>query len=59
MSNRFTFCFCTGLIPKEALWYAQAANIPMIVIGKFIQVKDMADKTLHFTKKVKIYGFFS
>lgn len=27
-----------GLIPEEALWWAQAANIPMVVVGKLIQV---------------------
>ena len=26
-----------GLVPEEVLWYGQAANIPMIVIGKLIQ----------------------
>lgn len=26
-----------GLVPDEVLWYGQAANIPMIVIGKLIQ----------------------
>jgi len=26
-----------GLIPEEVLWYGQAANIPMIVVGKMIQ----------------------
>lgn len=27
-----------GLIPAEFLWWGQAANIPMVVIGKLIQV---------------------
>ena len=26
-----------GLIPDNILWYGQAANIPMIVVGKLIQ----------------------
>merc|ERR1719195_2116580 len=26
-----------GLVPEEVLWYGQAANIPMIVVGKLIQ----------------------
>jgi len=26
-----------GLVPDEVLWYGQAANIPMIVLGKMIQ----------------------
>merc|ERR1712088_715025 len=26
-----------GLVPEDVLWYGQAANIPMIVIGKLIQ----------------------
>ena len=26
------------LVPAEVLWYGQAANIPMIVLGKLIQV---------------------
>lgn len=27
-----------GLVSEQILWYGQAANIPMIVLGKFIQV---------------------
>ena len=27
-----------GLVPADILWYGQAANIPMIVLGKMIQV---------------------
>ena len=27
-----------GLVPEDILWYGQAANIPMIVVGKLIQV---------------------
>lgn len=27
-----------GLVPEQVLWYGQAANIPMIVLGKLIQV---------------------
>ena len=27
-----------GLVSEEVLWYGQAANIPMIVLGKLIQV---------------------
>lgn len=27
-----------GLVPTQVLWYGQAANIPMIVLGKMIQV---------------------
>lgn len=27
-----------GLVPEQILWYGQAANIPMIVLGKLIQV---------------------
>ena len=27
-----------GLVPEDVLWYGQAANIPMVVIGKLIQV---------------------
>merc|ERR1712018_536042 len=27
-----------GMVPPEVLWYGQAANIPMIVLGKMIQV---------------------
>ncbi len=27
-----------GVVPPEVLWYGQAANIPMIVLGKAIQV---------------------
>ena len=26
-----------GLVPEDVLWYGQAANIPMIVVGKLIQ----------------------
>jgi hypothetical protein len=26
------------LVPAEVLWYGQAANIPMVVLGKMIQV---------------------
>ena len=26
-----------GLVPDNILWYGQAANIPMIVVGKLIQ----------------------
>ena len=26
-----------GLVPDDVLWYGQAANIPMIVVGKLIQ----------------------
>ena len=26
-----------GLIPNDILWYGQAANIPLIVVGKLIQ----------------------
>jgi len=33
-----------GLVPDEVLWYGQAANIPMIVLGKLIQaVKNYRD----------------
>ena len=28
-----------GLVPADVLWFGQAANIPMIVLGKLIQVK--------------------
>ena len=28
-----------GWVPAEALWWGQAANIPMVLIGKLIQVK--------------------
>jgi mannose-P-dolichol utilization defect protein 1 len=27
-----------GLVPDEVLWYGQAANIPMVLIGKLMQV---------------------
>ena len=27
-----------GIVPSELLWWGQAANIPMVVIGKLIQV---------------------
>lgn len=27
-----------GLVPDQVLWYGQAANIPMIVLGKLVQV---------------------
>ena len=27
------------MVPSEVLWYGQAANIPMVVVGKLIQVK--------------------
>jgi len=27
-----------GLVPEQWLWYGQAANIPMVVVGKLIQI---------------------
>ena len=27
-----------GLVPEQVLWLGQAANIPMVVLGKMIQV---------------------
>ena len=29
-----------GLIPAEVLWWGQAANIPMVLVGKLIQVRE-------------------
>ena len=29
-----------GLVPAEVLWYGQAANIPMVLVGKMLQVRD-------------------
>ena len=30
-----------GLVPEEVLWYGQAANIPMVLVGKMLQVRDI------------------
>ena len=36
-----------GMVPKEMLWYGQAANIPMVVVGKFIQVDGKCRRQKH------------
>ena len=32
-----------GLVPEVVLWYGQAANIPMVLVGKMLQVIEEMD----------------
>ena len=51
-----------GLVPEQVLWLGQAANIPMVVIGKMIQViANFRQGTIHILRKhlfrIKSYCF--
>ena len=41
-----------GMVPDQVLWFGQAANIPMVVLGKMIQVianfRQGTDNSTHF-----------
>ena len=41
-----------GLVPEQVLWLGQAANIPMVVLGKMIQViANFRQGTIHILRK--------
>lgn len=38
-----------GLVPEEVLWWGQAANIPMVLVGKLLQVRARAIEKLYLS----------
>ena len=49
-----------GLVPEQVLWLGQAANIPMVVLGKMIQViANFRQGTIHILRKHLFRGSFN
>ena len=48
-----------GLVPEQVLWLGQAANIPMVVLGKMIQViANFRQGTIHILRKHFFAGIY-